>query len=228
MRPSQGASPSFLSLPPAPLTRTPPLPFPALQRRLARRLRAHGVTVVGPVLDEEWSYIPVGGGLPQGDNALLAFGAAANMQHPSTGYSITRSMADAPGLARVVAASLRDPAASPAAAAAAGWDHLWSLETRAQRSFQVFGMELLNAMDVRSIGAFFRTFFGLPRTLWEGFLSGQLSAATIPLFALQTFVRAEWGTRLALVAHLVRHPSARAMGEAYVARFGGDRSKVQK
>ena len=37
------------------------------------------------VHEEEWSYIPVGGPLPRRDQAVTAFGAAANLVHPATG-----------------------------------------------------------------------------------------------------------------------------------------------
>jgi len=36
-------------------------------------------------LFQEWSYIPVGGSLPNTDQKNLAFGAAASMVHPATG-----------------------------------------------------------------------------------------------------------------------------------------------
>ena len=42
------------------------------------------------VLEEEWSYIPVGGPLPVNCQPVTAFGAAANLVHPATGYSIVR------------------------------------------------------------------------------------------------------------------------------------------
>ena len=50
------------------LVSRPALPFSVLKRRLHRRLAAAGVRVT-KVLDEEWSYIPVGGPLPSGDQA---------------------------------------------------------------------------------------------------------------------------------------------------------------
>lgn len=34
---------------------------------------------------QEWSYIPVGGSLPNTEQKNLAFGAAASMVHPATG-----------------------------------------------------------------------------------------------------------------------------------------------
>jgi hypothetical protein len=40
--------------------------------------------------EEEWSYIPVGGPLPIRQQPLTAFGAAANLVHPATGFSVSR------------------------------------------------------------------------------------------------------------------------------------------
>ena len=45
---------------------------------------------VSRVVEEEWSYIPVGGPLPVAGQPVTAFGAAANLVHPATGYSIAR------------------------------------------------------------------------------------------------------------------------------------------
>lgn len=39
------------------------------------------------------------------------------------------------------------------------WSWIWSDERQAQRSFQIFGMELLCDMDVRMLSEFFITFF---------------------------------------------------------------------
>lgn len=83
------------------------------------------------VLEEEWSYIPVGGPLPLGSQTATAFGAAANLVHPATGYSIARSLREAPGLARDVAAVLRRKLPVRATAAAV-WESLWPAEKRRQ------------------------------------------------------------------------------------------------
>jgi hypothetical protein len=37
---------------------------------------------------QEWSYIPVGGSLPNTEQKNLAFGSAASMVHPATGREI--------------------------------------------------------------------------------------------------------------------------------------------
>lgn len=44
-----------------------------------------GCVQVKKIHEEEWSYIPVGGPLPAGDQPITAFGAAANLVHPATG-----------------------------------------------------------------------------------------------------------------------------------------------
>ncbi len=72
-----------------------------LKRRLERRLAAVGITVT-KVHEEEWSYIPVGGPMPLQDQTITAFGAAANLVHPATGFSVTRSLREAPALAEQI------------------------------------------------------------------------------------------------------------------------------
>jgi len=67
------------------------MPFDVLKKRLMYRLDAMGVRIL-KVHEEEWSYIPVGGSLPNTDQKNLAFGAAASMVHPATGYSVVRSL----------------------------------------------------------------------------------------------------------------------------------------
>ena len=62
---------------------------------------------VKEVEDEEWSYIPVGGPLPIGRQPITAFGAAASLIHPATGYSLARSLREAPGLAKEVSQILQ-------------------------------------------------------------------------------------------------------------------------
>lgn len=112
------------------LVAKPALPFAVLKRRLHRRLAALGITV-REVHEEEWSYIPVGGPLPLSSQPITAFGAAANLVHPATGYSIARSLREAPVLGAQVAAVLRRGEGVEATARAV-WEALWSAETRRQ------------------------------------------------------------------------------------------------
>ena len=64
---------------------------------------------------------------------MTAFGAAANLVHPATGYSIARSLREAPALAREMATILRRrlPARQTARLV---WTALWPAEKRRQVS----------------------------------------------------------------------------------------------
>ncbi len=83
------------------------------------------------VIEEEWSYIPVGGPLPLGDQPVTAFGAAANLVHPATGYSIARSLREAPALAAEMAVILRKDLPVQETARQV-WNALWPAEKRRQ------------------------------------------------------------------------------------------------
>lgn len=96
------------------------------------------------VIEEEWSYIPVGGPLPLGSQTATAFGAAANLVHPATGYSIARSLREASPLARDMAAVLRRQLPVRATAAAV-WSSLWPAEKRRQ----VRGPPILGCSNTR-------------------------------------------------------------------------------
>ena len=184
------------------------LPFDVLSRRLHRRLRALGVEVE-EVLDEEWSYIPIGGPLPLQTQGVVSFGAAANLVHPATGYSVSRSLKEAGRLAAELGPLLGAGGAGARAPAAPGelsrqfWESLWSHEKRRQAAFHVFGMELLAGMDGPALNGFFLTFFSLQPRFWHGFLSSTLSSSELVLFALYMFAVAPLGLKYRLVAHLL-------------------------
>ncbi len=66
------------------LTHVTLVTHPCCRSHSERRISAMGIRV-NKVHEEEWSYIPVGGPLPTGDQPIAAFGAAANLVHPATG-----------------------------------------------------------------------------------------------------------------------------------------------
>jgi len=196
------------------------LPFEVLKRRLERRLEALNVKVA-KVLDEEWSYIPVGGPLPRPDQKILAFGAAANLVHPASGYSVARSLKTAPDFAStLVDAYCREGEGEGTSkgwsegASHQAWERLWSDELRKCHSFHVFGMELLALMDVKSINDFFIAFFSLPEQLWRGFLSSRLDSNQLLFFALYMFAVAPPQMKVRLVVHIFT-PSGRYMLSEY-------------
>ena len=89
------------------------------------------INQVKKIHEEEWSFIPVGGPLPVAQQPITAFGAAANLVHPATGYSIARSLREAPAFAQEVASLLRKQQAVGDTAESV-WDALWPQEKRRQ------------------------------------------------------------------------------------------------
>ncbi|EFJ24566.1 hypothetical protein SELMODRAFT_101391 [Selaginella moellendorffii] len=220
-----GEVPSFLYVMPFSETRVffeetclaarPVMSFNTLKDRLYTRLNKLGVKVVH-MYEEEWSYIPVGATLPDTNQQHLAFGAAASMVHPATGYSVVRSLSEAPTYAAAIAAALQPRKASPGylrlqrdsiSAALEAWNVLWPNERKRQRAFFFFGLELLLQLDVQSMRTFFQTFFKLPERMWKGFLAADLSSAELIWFALLTFLVAPNTLRMQLVKHLIKDPS---------------------
>ncbi|KVI01144.1 Lycopene cyclase, beta/epsilon [Cynara cardunculus var. scolymus] len=61
------------------------MPFNLLKTKLMSRLKTLGIRII-KTYEEEWSYIPVGGSLPNTEQKNLAFGAAASMVHPATAW----------------------------------------------------------------------------------------------------------------------------------------------
>lgn len=86
---------------------------------------------VKKIHEEEWSFIPVGGPLPVAQQPITAFGAAANLVHPATGYSIARSLREAPAFAQEVA-NLLSKQQAVGDTAESVWDALWPQEKRRQ------------------------------------------------------------------------------------------------
>ncbi|KAI8112904.1 hypothetical protein M9434_004224 [Picochlorum sp. BPE23] len=217
-------TPSFLYAMPESKTRVfleetclvtkPALPFSVLKRRLYRRCEALGIKI-HKVYEEEWSYIPTGGPLPSGSQRLTAFGAAANLVHPATGYSIVRTLGHSPKMAEAIKDAITEETTCLDASKRV-WDALWSLENRRQASFHIFGMELLCQLDLLNTSDFFTTFFALPKNQWEGFLASKLSSVDLLVFALLTFAIAPFNIKYRLVNHLITHPAGKYLLETYM------------
>ena len=60
------------------------LTFEECKKRAYKRMEHHGIKVFD-IEEEEYCYIPMGGELPDRTQRIIAFGAAANLVHPSTG-----------------------------------------------------------------------------------------------------------------------------------------------
>jgi len=173
------------------LIAAPAVPFEDLKRRLYARLAHDGITVT-EVLDEEFCLIPMGGPLPVRQQRVVAFGGAAALVHPATGYMVARALELADEAAGHIAGELAAAKAKAAASLPAGgdpdgelevdadavasgvWEALWSVGRRKQRDFFNFGGEYLRRLDLPTIRDFFSAFFRLPRQQWAEFLSFRL------------------------------------------------------
>ena len=186
------------------------VPFDELKRRLYRRLSRMGLNVTqDQILEEEASWIPLGGTPPTSPQRTLAYGAAAGLVHPASGYSIVNSLRRAPAFADAVVSGLK--AGGSAEAATRGWDVLWGDEPRRQVGFYQFGMELLMSLRIEQMRNFFGTFFALPKELSAGFLGNNLTSVQLLQFALTVFFQGNWELRALLLTHTCR-PRAPASG----------------
>nr|XP_010938743.1 lycopene epsilon cyclase, chloroplastic isoform X1 [Elaeis guineensis] len=200
------------------------MPFDLLKKKLMTRLEAMGVRV-SKVYEEEWSYIPVGGSLPNTQQKNLAFGAAASMVHPATGYSVVRSLSEAPSYATVIANILKKDmysrqnilVGSAQIPSMLAWRTLWPQERKRQRSFFLFGLALILQLDIEGIRTFFQTFFRLPNWMWQGFLGSTLSSVELIWFAFYMFAIAPNSLRMCLLRHLLSDPTGATMIKTYLA-----------
>jgi len=191
------------------------VPFDELKRRLYRRLKRMGLPVEKEnIIEEEASWIPLGGTPPVAPQRTLAYGAAAGLVHPASGYSIVNSLRRAPSFAEAVVRGLN--AGGSVEASRAGWEVLWGDEPRRQVGFYQFGMELLMSLRIEQMRNFFSTFFGLPKDLSAGFLGNDLSSSKLIVFALTCFIQGNWELRALLLTHLASAGAGVRLGQAYL------------
>ncbi|XP_057498194.1 lycopene epsilon cyclase, chloroplastic-like [Actinidia eriantha] len=199
------------------------MPFDLLKKKLISRLETMGVRIL-KIYEEEWSYIPVGGSLPNTEQKNLAFGAAASMVHPATGYSVVRSLSEAPKYASVISKILKQghskekisQSRSTENISMQAWNTLWPQERKRQRAFFLFGLALILQLDIDGIREFFHTFFRLPSWMCQGFLGSTLSSADLALFAVYMFVVAPNNMRKCLIRHLLSDPTGAIMLRTYL------------
>lgn len=164
------------------LAARPGLGREVLARRLDQRLAAAGVRVTR-VHDTEHVRFPMGVAIPDRGQRVVAWGAAAGMVHPATGYSVGTALRRAPEVARAVAAALGRPLVSGTAPGAqvarAAWDAVWPADLRRQRALHAYGLEALLRFGTARTQAFISTFFALPDADWRGYLSGAPSVAAL-------------------------------------------------
>ena len=181
------------------LALAPPVPYATLKQRLERRLAHRGVAIE-QVEHEEFCLFPMNLPLPDLDQPVLAFGGAAAMVHPASGYLVGALLRRAPVLAAAVAARLRaEPAADSLQLAQAGWQALWPLELRRKHALYQFGLEKLMRFSEPQLRAHFASFFALPEAQWTGFLANTASVPELAAAMLRLFATAPWSVRWGLM-----------------------------
>eukprot|EP00468_Gymnochlora_sp_CCMP2014_P002625 CAMPEP_0167762396 /NCGR_PEP_ID=MMETSP0110_2-20121227/12744_1 /TAXON_ID=629695 /ORGANISM="Gymnochlora sp., Strain CCMP2014" /LENGTH=1052 /DNA_ID=CAMNT_0007649265 /DNA_START=179 /DNA_END=3337 /DNA_ORIENTATION=+ len=177
------------------------VPFDELKRRLYKRLQNMGVTVdPESIIEEEASWIPLGGPLPKVPQSVLGFGAAAGLVHPASGYSIVNSLKMASSVADSIVEGLGTGDFDSASMKA--WQTIWSDENRQKMAFYQFGSDLIAKMSLSEIKEFMRTFYSLPSPLWKGFLSHDLNPAGLMVLAISMFAIGGAELRMSLISEL--------------------------
>lgn len=191
----------------------PPVDFDYLIKQCYKRLAYHNVEVID-VLEEEFCYIPMGGGLPELDQRVLGFGGTASLVHPATGYMLSTTLRRADGVAKAIAESLQDPRVSEDANLAARqvWKQIWSDSFLLQRDFLEFGGEVVLSMNLSELRDFQDAFFRLPTQQWSEFLSmGLIKPEERLIFGLGMFFRTTNPVRFCLVKEAILHGQFRLL-----------------
>lgn len=179
------------------LAARPPVEIETLEARLERRLAGLGVEAE-EVLDIERCFIPMGGPPPPRPQPVVAFGGAARMVHPASGYLLARVLRTAPRLAAAVKESL-ERAEDREARALRAWAAVWPRGERVSHELYRFGNEVLLRLAGDDLRAFFAAFFSLQEDEWRSYLSGTASPPAVRRAMRGVFAHASWRLRLRLM-----------------------------
>ena len=180
------------------LALAPGVAYDVLKQRLKQRLDHRGVQI-SEVLHEEFCLFPMNLPLPDRSQAVLAFGGAASMVHPASGYMVGALLRRGPGLADALTAALADPSLSPADLARRGWQALWPMELVLRHQLYQFGLGRLMGFNEQLLRLHFATFFSLPQDDWFGFLTNTLPLPRLMGVMLRLFALSPWELRRGLV-----------------------------
>ena len=186
------------------LALAPGVPYDVLKQRLQQRLDRRGVEIT-EVIHEEFCLFPMNLPLPDRGQPVLAFGGAASMVHPASGYMVGSLLRRGPALARAIADALKDRNLGSAALARCGWQALWPLELVLRHRLHQFGLGRLMGFNEALLRTHFATFFSLPREDWFGFLTNTLPLPRLMAVMLRLFALSPWELRRGLVLGAPRH-----------------------
>ena len=180
------------------LALAPAVPYEVLKQRLQQRLDLRGVEI-NEVIHEELCLFPMNLPLPDRNQPVLAFGGAASMVHPASGYMVGSLLRRGPDLAEALAVALANPGLGSAALAQRGWQALWPIELVLRHQLYQFGLGRLMGFNETLLRTHFATFFSLPREEWFGFLTNTLPLPRLMAVMLRLFALSSWALRRGLV-----------------------------
>ena len=176
----------------------PGVPYDVLKQRLQQRLALRGVQIT-EVIHEEFCLFPMNLPLPDRSQSVLAFGGAASMVHPASGYMVGALLRRGPDLAQALAVALANPALGSEALARRGWQALWPTELVLRHQLYQFGLGRLMGFNEALLRTHFATFFSLPQEEWFGFLTNTLPLPRLMAVMLRLFALSPWELRRGLV-----------------------------
>jgi lycopene beta-cyclase len=180
------------------LAHAPAVALPVLESRLQRRLAHLGVRVLETDHVERCLF-PMNAPVPNLDQPVVGYGAAASMVHPASGYQVGAALSRAPRVAAAIRRALEAPATAPAALAQAAWDAVWPRARLRNHYLYLFGLQSLLRFDLDHLQAFFAAFFQLPQPRWAGYLSNTLSTRQLMETMWVLFIQAPPAVRLGLI-----------------------------
>ena len=180
------------------LALAPCVPYAVLKQRLQQRLDQRGVQIT-EVIHEEFCLFPMNLPLPDRSQPVLAFGGAASMVHPASGYMVGSLLRRGPDLAEAIAEALANSSLGSAALAQRGWQALWPMELVLRHQLYQFGLGRLMGFNEALLRTHFATFFSLPREEWLGFLTNTLPLPRLMAVMLRLFALSPWELRRGLV-----------------------------
>ena len=180
------------------LALAPGVPYDVLQQRLQQRLDLRGVEIT-EVIHEEFCLFPMNLPLPDRSQPVLAFGGAASMVHPASGYMVGSLLRRGPDLAQAISVALANQNLGSAALAQRGWQALWPIELLLRHQLYQFGLGRLMGFNEALLRTHFSTFFSLPREEWFGFLTNTLPLPRLMAVMLRLFALSPWELRRGLV-----------------------------
>tara|TARA_Y100000589_G_C27177999_1_gene639586 strand:+ start:49 stop:1269 length:1221 start_codon:yes stop_codon:yes gene_type:complete len=180
------------------LANYPGLSSQYLKDRLMTRLKNKGI-FIKDILHEENCLFPMNLPLPLKNQSILAFGGAASMVHPASGYMVGSLLRRAPLLAKKLSIYLGNPNLSSVELAKKGWDILWPYELTQRHKLYQYGLKRLMSFDEKMLRSFFLNFFQLSTKEWSGFLTNTLPLPKLIFVMSKMFLKSPLNIKLGML-----------------------------